>query len=99
MKRLFLFVLIFWSVGTGVLLAASSEEDILSQSGADELYDMLPEDTQNLLSEKGVESMDANALLDKAIRHISENRARYPEYEPRKDIRNKVISNGGIILM
>ena len=58
MKRLFLFVLIFWSVGTGVLLAASSEEDILSQSGADELYDMLPEDTQNLLSEKGVESMD-----------------------------------------
>lgn len=64
MKRLFLFVLIFWSVGTGVLLAASSEEDILSQSGADELYDMLPEDTQNLLSEKGVESMDANALLD-----------------------------------
>lgn len=46
------------------LLAAPSEEEILSQSGADELYELLPEDTQNLLSEKGVESMDANALLD-----------------------------------
>ena len=64
MKRLIIFVLVFWSVGTGVLLAAPSEEEILSQSGADELYELLPEDTQNLLSEKGVESIDANALLD-----------------------------------
>lgn len=42
---------------------------------------------------------DANALLDKAVRYISENKSRYPEYEPRTDIRNRVISNGGIILM
>lgn len=42
---------------------------------------------------------DANALLDKAVRYISQNKLRYPEYEPRTDIRNRVISNGGIILM
>lgn len=41
---------------------------------------------------------DANALLDKAVRHIAENRSRYPEYEPRTDIRKKITSNGGIIL-
>lgn len=41
---------------------------------------------------------DANALLDKAVRHITENRSRYPEYEPRTDIRKKITSNGGIIL-
>lgn len=65
MKKVLAFMLLFWILGAGISLAAPlSEEDILSESGADELYDMLPEETQNLLSEKGIESADAEALLD-----------------------------------
>lgn len=41
---------------------------------------------------------DANALLDKAVRYISEKKTEFPEYDCRENIRNKVISNGGIIL-
>lgn len=41
---------------------------------------------------------DANALLDKAVRHIVEKRNDFPEYERRDNIRSKVITNGGIII-
>lgn len=41
---------------------------------------------------------DANALLDKAVRYVAGNKAEFPEYDCRENIRNKVISNGGIIL-
>lgn len=39
---------------------------------------------------------DADALLSKALRHIVEGE--YPEYEARKDVRNKIIIKGGLII-
>lgn len=39
---------------------------------------------------------DADALLSKALRHIATGK--YPEYEARKDIRNKIIIKGGLII-
>lgn len=42
---------------------------------------------------------DANILIDNAVRYISEHRDRFPEYEPRENVRKKAICNGGIILI
>lgn len=42
---------------------------------------------------------DANVLLDQAVRYISKNRDKYPEYEPQKNVRRETIFNGGIILI
>lgn len=39
---------------------------------------------------------DADALLAKALRHIS--KGNYPEYNPEKNVRKKVILNGGLII-
>ena len=64
MKKLLFLIVLFWSAGMGILQAESlTQEEILSESGADELYDMLPEDTQALLSEKGIDGVDADTLL------------------------------------
>lgn len=41
---------------------------------------------------------DANALLDKAIRYISDNYKDFPEYNPNCDVRKQVTMTGGTIL-
>lgn len=42
---------------------------------------------------------DANALLDKAIRYITANKDKFPEYKPQENVRNRITSNGGLILI
>ena len=41
---------------------------------------------------------DADTLLDKAIDYVENNPARFPEYDPKENIRRRVLIKGGFIL-
>lgn len=41
---------------------------------------------------------DADTLLDKAIDYVENNPAMFPEYDPKENIRRRVLIKGGFIL-
>ena len=41
---------------------------------------------------------DADTLLDKAIDYVENNPAMFPEYDPKENIRRRVLKKGGFIL-
>lgn len=69
MKKLLLVCVVLWLMGTGTPFAAGTEE-ILHESGADALYDALPEQVQDSLNGQGIDSADADAVLDLSFADI-----------------------------